>query len=74
MILPESLPSIQFVAVESVLLQAANSKLEEQLQERTFPGELPGELRWRLLLRVSLLSLNYHGSVSRVYSWLHSAF
>ena len=54
MILPESLPSIQFVAVESVLLQAANLKLEEQLQERTFPGELPGELRWRLLLRVGI--------------------
>ena len=74
MILPESLPRIQFVAVESVLLQAANLKLEEQLQEKTFPGELPGELRWRLLLRVSLVSPNYHGSVSRVYSWLYSAF
>ena len=54
MILLESLPNTQFVAVESVLLQAANLKLEEQLQEKTFPGELPGELRWRLLLRVSI--------------------
>ena len=54
MILLVSLPSIQFVAVESVLLRAANLKLEEQLQERTFPGELPGELRWRLLLRVGI--------------------
>jgi len=54
MILPESLPSVQFVAVESVLLRAVNLKLEGQLQEKTFPGELPGELRWRLLLRVSI--------------------
>ena len=38
----------QFVAVENSLLPAANLKLEEQLQEKTFPGELPGELRWRL--------------------------
>ena len=54
MILPENLPSNQFVAVESVMVQAVNLKLEEQLQERTFPGELPGELRWRLLLRVGI--------------------
>ena len=54
MILLVSLPSIPFVAVESVLLQAANLKLEEQLQEKTFPGELPGELRWQLLLRVGI--------------------
>ena len=54
MILLVNLPSIPFVAVESVLLQAANLKLEEQLQEKTFPGELPGELRWLLLLRVGI--------------------
>ena len=54
MILLVSLPRIQFVAVESALLQAANLRLEGQPQEKTFPGELPGELRWQLLLRVGI--------------------
>ena len=55
MILPENLPDIQFVAVLLYnLLLAANLKLEVQLQEKTFPGELPGELRWGLWLRASI--------------------
>ena len=35
-------------------LPAANLKLAVQLQEKTFPGEIPGELGWRLWVRVSI--------------------
>ena len=38
----------------SSLLPPAKLKLEVQLLERTFTGGLPGELRWRLWLKVSI--------------------
>ena len=33
---------------------AVNLMSEGQLQEKTFPGERPGELRWQLLLTVGI--------------------